>query len=66
MKAVKIHLHNHKFSSILIVFEEYIIVRTRGPVMSPGAIGARQRVPTIETLRALSTVSIVMFHNSML
>lgn len=39
---------------------------TRGPVMSPGAIGTRKGVSTVKTLRALRPVSVVMFHNSML
>lgn len=39
---------------------------TRGPVMSPGAIGARERVPAVQALRPLRTVSVRMFHSGML
>lgn len=39
---------------------------TRGSVMSPGAIGTRERMPAIEALRPLRVVSIVVLHNTML
>ncbi|CAD0198285.1 unnamed protein product [Chrysodeixis includens] len=39
---------------------------TRGPVMSPGAIGARERVPAVQALRPLRAVSVRMLHSGML
>lgn len=34
--------------------------------MSPGAIGARERMPAVEALRPLRVVSMVVLHNTML
>lgn len=39
---------------------------TRGPVMSPGAIGARQRVATVQALRPLRAVSVRVLHTAVL
>lgn len=39
---------------------------TRGPVMSPGGIGARERVAAVQALRPLRAVSVRVFHNGML
>lgn len=42
----------------------FSVIITRGSVMSPGAIGARERVPAVETLRALGAVSVLVPHTS--
>lgn len=39
---------------------------TRGPVMSPGAIGARQRVAAVQALRALRAVAVRVLHSAVL
>lgn len=42
------------------------MVLTRGPVMSPGAIGAREGMPAVEALRPLRSVPVGVLHNAML
>lgn len=63
-----LHLGLITKQAMTMFWTETIIVKllTRGSVMSPGAIGARERVPSVEALRSLRVMSIVVLHTAML